>query len=212
MDDSSIKGKSNNFNFKIGVDFTLDNLLGLSEEEYLALAISRAYKKTYSKDIILNRESHGRDESLADVSRTIGWFTCQFPVFVDVNCEYDDISLVRDVIGLKKALNGVEHLGLNYGSLIYGSHDLIYKHCPVTFNFLSTEFVFKNELFESIDDISFLNEISLKKSDYTTYGIDFNVSRVNNYYMFNGDYPEGTYLGNQFDEFVENIKRKINIV
>jgi hypothetical protein len=63
----------------------MDNLLMLSEEEYLALAISRAYKKTYDEDIIFNRESHGRDDTIANLNRTVGWFTSQYPVHVKVN-------------------------------------------------------------------------------------------------------------------------------
>ena len=39
----------------------------------------------------------------------------------------------------------------NYSLLIYVLGELEYKHCPVTFNFLSTEFSFENELFESIN-------------------------------------------------------------
>ena len=97
LDDSKIKGESRRFAFDVGVCFDLDNLLMLSEEEYWALCVARAYKKTYGEDIIFNRESYGRDESLADVNRTIGWFTSQFPVFVDVNNENDNISLMNDV-------------------------------------------------------------------------------------------------------------------
>ena len=65
LDDSLIMGPTNIFSFNVDIDFDADNLLMLSEDEYLALAISRAYKKTYNKDIIFNRESYGRDDSVA---------------------------------------------------------------------------------------------------------------------------------------------------
>ena len=86
----------------------------LSEEEYLALAISRAYKKTYDEDIIFNRESHGRDDTIANLNRTIGWFTSQYPVHVKVNNGHDNVSLMNDVYNLKRAWNDVDNLGLNF--------------------------------------------------------------------------------------------------
>ena len=173
LNDSMIKGKSRLFQFNTQVLFNADNILMLTEEEYWALCIARAYKKTYGKEIIFNCESHGRDESLADISQTIGWFTSQYPIVVDIGGEYDNVSLMNDVYAVKKAFNDINHLGLNYGSLIYVLGELEYKHCPVTFNFLSTEFSFENELFESINgDLSGFDFVDL---DYDAYGISLNV-------------------------------------
>ncbi|WP_407432946.1 condensation domain-containing protein, partial [Methanobrevibacter sp.] len=213
LDDSSIKGNSKGFSFDVGVKFNADNPLMLSEEEYWALAISRAYKKTYNEDIIFNRESYGRDESLADVSRTIGWFTSQFPVLVDVNNGHDDIGIMNDVYTIKKAFKGVNHLGLNYGSLIYYTNELEYKYCPVTFNFLSTEFSFENEMFESINiQKSSVDKLKFVDLDSDSYGISLNVYRVGEYYFVNGDYADDTSLGDKFLDFVENIKYELEFI
>ena len=75
LNDSLIKGQEKKYSFNVDIKYDASNLLMLSEEEYWALAISRAYKKTYGEDIIFNHESHGRDESIANINRTIGWFT-----------------------------------------------------------------------------------------------------------------------------------------
>ena len=212
-DDSLIKGKSNVFALNIKGDFRIDNQLRLTEEEYLGLAIARAYKKTYGKDIIFNRESHGRDENIADVSRTVGWFTSQFSVNVEVNCQYDGISLVNDVCTLKNAFKNLNHLGLNYGSLVYILNELEYKHCPVTFNFLSNEFVFKNDIFQTINDyLSSKDEIKIGNFDSISYGITLNVSRLEDKYIFNGDYPEDTYLAWKFEDFVGNIEYELEFI
>ena len=176
LDDSEIEGKFKRFNFNINdVSYDSDNSLMLSEEEFLALAIVRAYKKTYGEDIILNRESHGRDETLANVNRTVGWFTTQYPVSVKVSGNYDDVSLMIDILNLKNAFKQVNNLGLNYFSLIYITEELKYKHCPVTFNFLSTEFKFKNELFESRDLPAGDDKIGEALSENIHYGIDLNI-------------------------------------
>ena len=213
LDDSLIKGHSNVFAFNVESNFNVDNLLMLSEEEYLALAISRAYKKTYGKDIIFNRESYGRDESIANLNRTIGWFTSVYPVPVKVNNKKDSISLMSDVYSIKSAFNDIQHLGLNYLSLIYITGDLEYKHCPVTFNFLSSEFEFKNELFESINHyLSENDEISIDHFESESYGITFNVHRVESSYIVNGDYAAGTYIGDKFNEFIESIKDELSFI
>ena len=212
-DDSKIKGKSKVFAFNVRCCYDTENQLRLTEEEYFALGIARAYKKTYGMDIIFNRESYGRDETVADVSRTIGWFTSQFPVPVKINCKCDDISLINDVFSIKKAFKNIKHLGLNYASLVYMTNDLKYKHCPVTFNFLSTEFLFKNEIFQSLDGfLATGEEIKLDNFDGISYGITFNVSRLNDNYLINGDYAEGTYLEEKFDEFVKNVECELEFL
>lgn len=208
LDDSEIKGNEKGFNFTINAEYDVDNLVMLSEEEYWALAIARAYKKTYGRDIIFNRESHGRDESIADLNQSVGWFTSQYPVPVDISNDYDDISLMKDVYELKTAFRDVNHLGLNYSSLIYTSKELEYKHCPVTFNFLSTEFTFKNQLFESID----LNFSRNDEDNAEVYGIDFNIDRVDDSYYVGGDYGENTFIGDKINIFIENIKSELEFL
>ncbi len=208
LDDSNIKGKTQGFKINTDINYDADNILNLSEEEYLALAIARAYKKTYDEDIIFNRESYGRDEDIANLTRTIGWFTSQYPVQVKTNNGYDDISLVNDVYRLKTAFNEVNNLGLNYASLIYTTNELEFKNCPVTFNFLSTEFEFENELFESFEiSLSGDNEIESE-----SYGISLNVSRLDDSYVIGGIYAENTYIGDGFDLFIENIKEELDFI
>ena len=218
LDDSVIKGESIGFSFSVDVSFDLDNLFMLSEEEYLALCIARAYKKTYGEDIIFNRESYGRDDVLADVSQTLGWFTSQFPVLVSTNNSYDIVSLMGDVYSIKDSFRDVDHLGLNYGSLIYTTGDLEYKHCPVTFNFLSGEFSFENDLFKdvnyglfNVDDVVF-GGLDLVDLDGVSFGVSLNVSRVGDRYVVGGDFAEGTYLGDKFSDFVENIKYELDYI
>ena len=213
LDDSLIKGDADIFTFNVESYFDVNNLLMMSEEEYLALAIARAYKKTYDKDIIFNRESHGRDDSITNINKTIGWFTSQYPVPVKTNNRYDAISLIKDIYSIKTAFKDVNHLGLNYASLIYTTQELEFKHCPITFNFLSNEFEFKNKIFESINHHLFkneINDINLNKSK--TYGITLNISHIDKSYIINGKYADNTYLSDKFNEFIENIKFELKFI
>ena len=213
LDDSDIKGKTNIYAFNVENNYDSHNLLMLSEEEYWALAIARAYKKTYGRDIIFNRESHGRDDTISNLNRTIGWFTSQYPVPIEVSEEDDYISLVRDTYNLKTAFKDINNLGLNYESLIYTTGDLEFKHCPVTFNFLSNEFVFENQLFKSINDyLSSNDEISIDVYDNEFYGISLNVTRSDGMYLVGGAYALDTFIGDKYHEFAENIRNELKFI
>ena len=212
IDESHIRGQKNRFEFNIDANYDVNNLLMLSEEEYLLLAISRAYKKTYGKDMIFERESYGRDESIADLNRTVGWFTSQYPIQINVNEKYDSISLMTDVYSVKSALKDVKHLGLNYASLIYTTNELTYKHCPVTFNFLSGEFTFKNELFKSYSLASSKEDVEINVTEDESFGITFNVSKGDGFYNVRGDYADKTFISNRFGLFIENIKWELDFI
>ena len=212
MDDSNLKGKSRYFNFNIGnALWNAKNRFDLTEEEYLALGIARAYKKTYGDDIVFNRESHGRDDTIVNnLNRTIGWFTSQYPVYVKLSG--DDHSLNEDATDLKKAFNEIEHLGLNYSSLIYNFSEFDFKHCPVTFNFLSSEFTFNNEMFESLEVQALDDKTKELYSENTHYGIDLNIYKVKEGYLVKGSCSVGTYLDEMFAEFVDNIKSELELI
>ena len=104
---------------------------------------------------------------------------------------------------------------MNYASLIYTTEELEFKHCPVTFNFLSSEFVFKNDLFESINQLSENDnndEINIAEVESESYGITFNISRIGDSYIINGDYAQNTYLGDKFSIFLDNIKEELRFI
>ncbi|MET7772350.1 amino acid adenylation domain-containing protein [Nocardia sp. NPDC005366] len=66
---------------------------------------------------LLMLERHGRDESLvpgADLSRTVGWFTSQFPVRLDIGAADTTDAAVKAV---KEQLRAVPHGGIGYGLL-----------------------------------------------------------------------------------------------
>ena len=210
LDDENIKGKENIFSFNVDFDFDSDNLLFLSEEECWALAIGRAYKKTYGADVIFNRESYGRDDSISNLNRTVGWFTSQYPVLVNLSAGNDVLSLVKDVYSIKNSFMGISNLGLNYESLIYITGDLEYKHCPVSFNFLSNEFLFENDLFVSVNDSNL--EISMDQYD-DCYGISFNIlQKSDGGYLVSGSYAEDTFIGDKYYSFVNNIITELEFI
>ncbi|MBA4538661.1 amino acid adenylation domain-containing protein [Bacillus aquiflavi] len=83
-------------------------------------------------------EGHGREEVIenVDVSRTIGWFTSMYPVYLDLG-EEEEISMSIKMV--KETLRKVPNNGIGYGILKYLAEDadlLNDEAAPILFNYL----------------------------------------------------------------------------
>lgn len=95
----------------------------------LALAVSRwrLRRGQESSSVLVDLEGHGREEDFVaeqvDLSRTVGWFTAQYPVRldlgrIDVERAYaGEAEAGRAVKRIKEALRSVPNGGLGYGLL-----------------------------------------------------------------------------------------------
>lgn len=63
-------------------------------------------------------ESHGREEIIKgiDITRTVGWFTSQYPVILNIN-DFDNISYI--LRSIKEELRHIPDKGICYGILAY---------------------------------------------------------------------------------------------
>ncbi|MEO7195211.1 MAG: amino acid adenylation domain-containing protein, partial [Pseudonocardiaceae bacterium] len=76
---------------------------------------------TGQERVLVALEGHGREEILdgVDLSRTVGWFTTQFPVALTVvSTEWGE-----SLKSIKEQLRAIPHRGLSYGALRYLSPD-----------------------------------------------------------------------------------------
>ncbi|NBD28385.1 non-ribosomal peptide synthetase, partial [Paenibacillus glycinis] len=66
----------------------------------------------------IHLEGHGREEILdgVDVSRTVGWFTSQYPVVIEMD---DALPLGEQLIAVKEQLRSIPNKGMGYGVLRY---------------------------------------------------------------------------------------------
>ena len=110
---------------------TLDLLLG---------ALGRTLSDwTGQRRVVLDLEGHGRDSQWddMDVSRTVGWFTCQYPLALDVAPGEEVLAIAHRV---HEELASVPHGGLGYGLLRYGDAQTValrgLPHPQVRFNYL----------------------------------------------------------------------------
>jgi len=83
--------------------------------ELLLVALSRALAEVFSqREISLWLEGHGREDVFddLDVSRTLGWFTSEYPVVLTPAAD-----LAQSIKGIKEQLRAVPQRGLGYGVL-----------------------------------------------------------------------------------------------
>ncbi|MCR8843449.1 amino acid adenylation domain-containing protein [Paenibacillus sp. SC116] len=91
------------------------------------------------KSVLLNLEGHGREEILADIdiNRTVGWFTSQYPVVLDMDAVGDLSFLIKSV---KENLHQIPSKGIGYGIVKYLSDQAEDIGCTVepeiSFNYL----------------------------------------------------------------------------
>ncbi|HET7016731.1 MAG TPA: condensation domain-containing protein, partial [Streptosporangiaceae bacterium] len=77
---------------------------------------------TGQQRVVLDLEGHGRESQWddMDVSRTVGWFTCQYPFALDIDPGEDAWDIARRV---HMTLASVPQGGLGYGLVRYSRQD-----------------------------------------------------------------------------------------
>jgi surfactin family lipopeptide synthetase A/lichenysin synthetase A len=93
------------------------------------------------EQVLVNLEGHGREDVLGDVniSRTVGWFTTQFPVLLDMRYSDDPAYQIKRV---KEDLRHIPNKGIGFGLLRYLTDDeqktvLSFSSVPeISFNYL----------------------------------------------------------------------------
>ncbi|MFO1417388.1 MAG: amino acid adenylation domain-containing protein [Methylotetracoccus sp.] len=125
----------------------LQNVVGryrLRVDEVLLACLLRAMRAWRGLDeIVVELEGHGRADALdeIDVSRTVGWFTVQYPVRLRAS---EGTSGIADYLrAVKEALRGVPGQGLGYGLLRGGAQgeavaEVLRSQAPasISFNYL----------------------------------------------------------------------------
>ncbi|HKV91269.1 MAG TPA: amino acid adenylation domain-containing protein, partial [Candidatus Angelobacter sp.] len=87
--------------------------------DVLLTALSRAfYQWTGRHSLLVNLEGHGREEIFpgVNVSRTVGWFTSIFPVYLTASEEQEPCERLR---AIARQLQEIPEKGINYGVLRY---------------------------------------------------------------------------------------------
>jgi amino acid adenylation domain-containing protein/non-ribosomal peptide synthase protein (TIGR01720 family) len=95
----------------------------LQINDVLLTALADTWRRVYGRSsLLLDVEGHGRTGTFADLdlSRTVGWFTCAYPLRLDWNPATDLGALL---VAVKSRLRSVPREGLGWGQLRYLSAD-----------------------------------------------------------------------------------------
>ncbi len=149
--------------------------------ESLLMAFSKAISLQFNSDVFLDVEGHGR-ESISndiDVSRTMGWFTSVYPIFIEKSVLESDYKFGFQSIRSNK--KSIPKNGMTYGLIKYlRKHTGLSSNKPepkISFNYLGT--------MDSVSKNSFLNHSNDEvgefhaKENHTSYLIEFDALIVN---------------------------------
>lgn len=110
--------------------------------DLLLTALLKGFERwTGKRNVLLAMEGHGREEIIhnADISRTIGWFTSLYPVYLDLG---RSVSIGDAIKVVKEQLRQIPTSGIGYGLLRYsGDSELrsglnAVDRAEMTFNYL----------------------------------------------------------------------------
>ena len=92
--------------------------LGAQTLELLLAALVRAMRTWADSPFLVELEGHGREDLFegVDLSRTVGWFTSQFPVLLGADRPMDPVETLARV---REQLRAVPNHGIGYGILRY---------------------------------------------------------------------------------------------
>ncbi|MCP5047694.1 MAG: amino acid adenylation domain-containing protein, partial [bacterium] len=100
---------------------SVNHAYGTEINDILLTALGLAVKETWGHNrFFIALEGHGRENLFEDIdiSRTVGWFTSEYPVLIEVPDEYED-DPGRPVKEVKETLRRVPNKGIGYGILEY---------------------------------------------------------------------------------------------
>jgi non-ribosomal peptide synthase protein (TIGR01720 family) len=120
----------------------VNTAFGTEINDILLMALGLGLKKVFGNErVLIALEGHGREGLFKDmdIHRTVGWFTSEYPVLLELS--HDD-DMGRQIREIKESLRKVPNKGIGYGILKYMTSEkykenIVFKLKPqVSFNYL----------------------------------------------------------------------------
>jgi amino acid adenylation domain-containing protein/non-ribosomal peptide synthase protein (TIGR01720 family) len=186
--------------------------------EVLLTALAQAFANwTEHNNLLVDLEGHGREPLFADVdlSRTVGWFTSVFPVYLNLG-KTDDI--VQELKTVKEQLRCIPNQGIGYGLLRYLGREEIAQQLSelpqpqVSFNYLGqfNQFSEQSQLLELAPESigSFQSPQAIR-----SYLIEIDCLVINNQLQIDWTYSQALHRRNTIENlaqgFVEALRSLI---
>ncbi|MBP2645388.1 MAG: amino acid adenylation domain protein [Firmicutes bacterium] len=165
--------------------------------------------------VLINLEGHGREEIIKgiDISRTVGWFTAQYPVMLDMSGERDLAYRIKSV---KESMRRIPNKGIGYGILKYltspeHKKGLRFTVKPeISFNYLGQfDEDMSTELF-TMSDMSAGKFVSPRME--SLYALDINGIVSNGRLTLNFTYHGGEYERKNIIKFAEMFRQELIMI
>jgi len=162
--------------------------------------------------VLVNLEGHGRERIIKDIdiSRTVGWFTAQYPVILDMS---GDQNLAYKIKSVKESMRQIPNKGIGYGILKYQTlpekkESLMFNLKPeINFNYLGQfDGDVNTELF-TISGIPTGKSISPYMENL--YAIDINGMVTKGRLLLNFTYHKGEYENDTVMKIAELFKKNL---
>ncbi|GGX08656.1 non-ribosomal peptide synthase/polyketide synthase [Aquimarina muelleri] len=161
---------------------------------------------TDSDKIIINLEGHGREEIIntVDISRTVGWFTVDYPIILDMY-KSDDMSYT--IKSIKETLRNIPNKGIGYGLLKYmteGGRKIFNKQPEISFNYLGD---FDQDIKKSLFEISPITsgvDVDLKQKN--EFVLDISGFIMEGKLKFSFDYSKEEYQKETIELLAQKYK------
>ncbi len=173
-----------------------------------ALVLAKGdWTKDYTLSIAL--EGHGRENIIdeIDISRTIGWFTSVFPVYIKIDDHY---NLEKSIKIVKETLNQIPNKGIDYAILKYLtpkvelssiiSDNTIYTEPSINFNYFGQW----DNVFLQKDIFKFAEESTgnnIAKENYSLYSLNINSEIKQGVFIASFDYNSNHYMSTTIEKF-----------
>jgi len=122
--------------------------------DLLATALIKGFSRwTGRRNLLLHMEGHGREHISdgIDISRTIGWFTNIYPVYLDLG---KAVNLGDQIKSVKEQINQIPDKGFGFGLLRYLSDDLNTREQLKKLDSISILFNYLGQFDQVIDENS----------------------------------------------------------
>ena len=180
--------------------------------DLLLAALGLSIKEWAKQDkVLVSLEGHGREEIVKgiDITRTIGWFTSQYPVMLDMSESADTSYLIRYV---KENLRKVPNKGIGYGILRYltsgENKHMEFRHNPeISFNYLGQ---FGQDLNTGLFGLSHLNTGEpVSPEAESIYKLNINGMVANEKLVLAFSYNRQQYSSNTILKLIEGYRKNL---
>ncbi|MGN9865284.1 non-ribosomal peptide synthase/polyketide synthase [Bacillus swezeyi] len=174
----------------------------------LGLAVHRW---TGMEEVSVNMEGHGREPVIPDVdiTRTVGWFTSQYPVILKMEAGKELSQRIKTV---KEGLRQIPNKGMNYSVIQYLSGlaeaDHLQLHPEIRFNYLGQ---FDQDLQQhALQASPYSTGLSMNENQARTAVLDLNGMIAEEKLSLTLSYSDKQYERSTMEQFARSLKESLN--